>query len=130
MILADTSLWVDYLNDAPSTAVAELDAQLGRREVMMCGLVAAELLVGEDADERMRLWELFTAMPWADLDRGDFFVAGDVAANLREQGRTVPLDDVFIAAAAASRATLWTRDRHFEAIAEVLDRLDVRVFDS
>lgn len=127
MILADTSLWMDYLADGRSRTVAELDQRLARREVLMCGPVAAELLVGESADQRMRLWEIFTAMPWADMDRLDFFVAGDVAALLREEGRTVPLIDVLIAACAATRATLWTRDHHFERIAEHLEQLDLRL---
>jgi predicted nucleic acid-binding protein len=41
----------------------------------------------------------------------------------------VSLPDVLIAAAAVRRATLWTRDRHFERIAEVLEHLDVRLID-
>ena len=31
--------------------------------------------------------------------------------------------------AALNRATVWTRDRHFESIATVLEQLDVRLLD-
>ncbi len=127
MILVDSSLWIDYLRGRPSAAVDALDERLAARDVLMCGPVAAELLAGEQPGERMRLWELFSAMPWADLDRADYFAAGDAAALLRDQGRTVALYDVLIAAAASGRAALWTRDRDFERIAEVLEPLDLKL---
>lgn len=127
MILADSSLWIDYLRGVSSDAADALDERLAARDVLMCGPVAAELLAGEQPGERMRLWDLFTVMPWADLDRADFFSAGDAAALLRAEGRPVALYDVLIAAAAAGRATLWTRDRDFERIAEVLDSLDFKL---
>ena len=127
MILADTSVWIDYLRGAPTVAAAALDERLAEREVLMCGPVATELLTGVQASERMRLWEVLSALTWADLERADWFVAGDVRAELRARGVQVSLPDVLIAAAAASRATLWTRDRHFEAIAELLDPLEIKL---
>ena len=93
----------------------------------MRGPVAADLLTGLEAAERMRLWETLSAMAWADITRSDWFVAGDLRAELRERGVQVSLADVLIAGAAARRATLWTRDKHFEAIAPLLDTLDPRV---
>jgi len=36
MILADTSVWVDYLRGDPSAAIAEFDRRLEEREVLMC----------------------------------------------------------------------------------------------
>ncbi len=130
MILADTSVWIDYFRGSPSAAAAELDERLAAHDVLMCGPVAAELLTGVAASERMRLWETLSAMVWADIERADWFVAGDVRAQLREQGIQVSLADVLIATAAANRATLWTRDRHFERIAGILETLDLRLLDS
>lgn len=129
MILVDTSLWVDYLRGTPAPSVDALTERLDRNEVLMCGPVAAELLAGRDARGRMQLWETVSAMPWADLGRVDYFIAGETAAELRTQGRTVPLVDILIAAAAATRATLWTRDRHFERVAELIDQLELRLLD-
>ncbi len=54
---------------------------------------------------------------------------GHLRAALRERGVQVSLPDVLIAAAAASRATLWTRDRSFERIAELVESLDVRLLE-
>ena len=127
MILADTPVWIDYLRGTPSAAADELDQRLAAREVLMCGPVAVELLTGVDATERMRLWEAFAAMGWADIGRSDWFVAGDLRAKLRERGVQVSLPDVLIAAAAVDRATLWTRDHDFEHIAQALDSLDLKL---
>ena len=129
MILADTSIWIDYLRGTASTAAEELDERLAAHEVLMCGPVAAELLTGVGPKERLRMWEILSAMTWADVTRADWFVAGDIRAELRERGIQVSLPDVLIAGAASNRATLWTRDRHFSAIADVLETLHVRLLD-
>lgn len=129
MILADTSIWIDYLRGVPSAAVDELDERLGAHEVLMCGPVAAELLTGVDAKERLRMWEILSSMTWADIGRSDWFVAGDVRAELRERGVQVSLPDVLIAGAAVNRAALWTRDQQFSAIAEMLETLDLRLLE-
>ena len=130
MILADTSVWIDYLRGTPSPAADELDERLAAHDVLMCGPVAAELLTGLDAPERMRLWETLSSMAWADIARSDWFVAGDLRAELRGRGVQVSLADVLIATAALNRATLWTRDRAFDEIAGALDGLDLRVIEA
>jgi len=129
VILADSSIWIDFLRGTPSTASDELDERLVEQDVMMCGPVATEVLTGAPAGERIRLWDSFAALAWADLGRADWFVAGDVRADLRARGVQVSLPDVLIATAAVNRATLWTRDHHFESIAGVLDGLDLRLLD-
>ena len=68
-------------------------------------------------------------MAWADIARSDWFVAGDLRAELRARGVQVSLADVLIASAALNRATLWTRDRAFDEIATVLDGLDLRLLE-
>jgi predicted nucleic acid-binding protein len=129
MILADTSIWIDYLRGTASPAANELDERLLAHDVLMCGPVAAELLTGLGAKERMRLSETLSAMAWADIARSDWFAAGDLRAELRQRGVQVSLADVLIAGAAASRGTLWTRDRAFEQIGGILDELDLRLLE-
>lgn len=129
MILADTSVWIDYLRGTRSAATDELDERLAAHDVLMCGPVATELLTGVKTKERMRLWDTLSAMAWADIGPTEWFVAGDLRAELRQQGIQVTLADVLIAAAGANRATLWTRDHDFQRIAEVLDQLDMRLID-
>lgn len=87
------------------------------------------MLTGAPPAQRIRLWDTFAALAWADLKRADWFVAGDVRAELHARGVEVSLPDALIATAAVNRATLWTRDRHFESIAGVLDGLELRLLD-
>ncbi len=129
MILADTSLWIDFLRGVRSPATEAFDERLSGRDVLVCGPVATELLSGCAAAERRRLWERLTALAWVDIDRAQWFAAGDLRAELREHGRQVSLPDALIAIAAAGRATLWTRDHHFEHIAGLLKTLDLRLLD-
>lgn len=129
MILADTSVWINYLRGASSPTTDAFDARLAERDVLICGPVATELLTGTAAGERMRLWETLTAMTWVDIDRADWFAAGDLRAELRERGLQVSLPDTLIATAAAGRATLWTHDHHFRDIAEVLETLDLELLE-
>jgi len=130
MILADTSVWVDYLRGTGSLAASAFDDRLLAHDIVMCGPVATELLTGVDARQRARLWEAISGLAWVDLDRDDWLVAGEVRAELRQRGVQVAFVDALIAVAAASRATLWTLDRAFERIVEVLEPLEVRVFES
>jgi len=81
-------------------------------------------------NERVRLRETLAAMAWVDINRSDWLTAGNARAELRERGEQVSLPDVLIATAAANRATLWTDDRQFESIAEVLAPLDLRLLRS
>lgn len=137
MILADTSIWVEYLrtgppppNESGSASPAEaLDAAIQREQVLTCGPVAAELLAGARGRQRDELAEQLGAQPWIDIKRSDWLTIGHTAAKLQERGQTTPLIDVQIAiCAVTAEAELWTLDHDFERIAGVLDGLRVRVF--
>jgi predicted nucleic acid-binding protein len=125
-LLPDTSIWVEYLRGTDPGATSELDVQLDRESVLVCGPVVAELLAGTATEHREDLWLVLGSLPWADLDRPAWRQVGEVASDLRRRGSAVPLTDVEIAVAAArSGAELWTRDRDFERIAQVLPSLEL-----
>jgi predicted nucleic acid-binding protein len=137
VILADTSIWVEYLRTGPpppsegeSESPAEaLDAAIQQEQVLTCGPVAAELLAGARGRQRDKLAEQLGAQPWVDLKRSDWLTIGHTAAKLRERGQMTPLIDVQIAlCAVTAEGELWTLDHDFERIAGVLDGLRVRVF--
>ena len=86
------------------------------------GRTAAET----SADRRAELIGLLNALPWADLGRSHWAIAGEIAARLREQGISSALTNIEIAVAAVqSHAALWTRDSDFTRIAKVLDSLSL-----
>lgn len=125
-VLADTSIWVDYLKRGKESKSARLDDLLTAGEVVVCGPVVAELLAGAKAADRTTLWLLLTALPWTDLGPLQWQSVGETAARLRERGESVALTDIEIAVAAAdSAARLWTRDADFERIRVVLAGLQL-----
>ncbi len=125
-VLPDTSIWVAYLRDGQGEAAGRLDRLLLRETVLLCGPVLAELVAGTAEEEREALELAVGSLPWADLDRGGWGDAGQTAHRLRRAGRSLPLTDVLIAVAAArAQAAVWTRDRDFERIREVLPELEL-----
>lgn len=125
-VLPDTSIWVDYLREGASGAAAALEEHLEQESVVVCGPVLAELLAGTPPERRDDLWLALGSLPWAELDHAGWRRAGEVANDLRRMGRSVPLTDVVIAVACMrAGASLWTRDRDFEAIGAVLPELEV-----
>ena len=125
-VLADTSVWVQYLRHGRAGEAARLDDLLVQGEVVVCGPVVAELLAGTPAAAQAELVSLLMALPWAGLGRAQWARVGQVAARLRDQGITTALTDVEIAVAAVhAHAELWTRDSDFARIAKVLDSLSL-----
>jgi predicted nucleic acid-binding protein len=125
-VLPDTSIWVDYLREGVSGAAAALEGHLQEESVLVCGPVLAELLAGTPPERRDDLWLALGSLPWAELDHAAWRRASEVANDLRRTGRSVPLTDVVIAVACTrADASLWTRDRDFEAIGAVLPELEV-----
>lgn len=120
-VLADTSIWVDFLRRGGGPASADLEYLLTAGEALTCGPVVAELLAGAKQADRTRLWLLLTGLPWAELGPLQWHSVGETAARLRERGDTVPLTDIAIAVAAVdSAARLWTRDADFRRIGRAL----------
>ncbi|HEY7891190.1 MAG TPA: PIN domain-containing protein [Solirubrobacteraceae bacterium] len=138
MILPDTSVWVHYLRTTPAKPTQsetlppadELDRLIEQEQIVTCGPVVAELLAGARGAQRDELAEQLGAQVWVELKHADWLTIGHTAAKLSEQGQTTPLIDVEIAVCAVSaNAELWTRDHDFERIANVLDKLRLRILD-
>jgi predicted nucleic acid-binding protein len=123
-VLADTSIWVEYLRRGRGSKASRLDDLLVAGDVIACGPVVAELLAGAKSPDRGRLWLLLTGLPWADLGPVQWQSVGETAARLRERGETVALTDIEIAVAAVdSSSRLWTRNSDFRRVRGVLPAL-------
>jgi predicted nucleic acid-binding protein len=113
-IIADTSVWIEYFkNDAEITAV--LDKLLPLGSVLLLGPVLSELLQGiRTKEEGTRLRQGLEAVPFIDLTRADWVLAGSLLFDLKKKGITIPLTDAVIAAAAIHRKIrIFTLDKHF-----------------
>ena len=123
-VLADTSVWVDYLRKGRASEAARLDDLLVAGEIVVCGPVVAEILAGAKAEDRNKLWVLFAGLPWADLGPVQWQSVGEVAGRLRERGEMTALTDIEIAVAAVeSSSRVWTYDADFQRIEGVLTAL-------
>jgi predicted nucleic acid-binding protein len=123
-VVADTSVWVSYLRKGRASEAARLDDLLVAGEIVVCGPVVAEILAGAKAEDRNKLWLLFTGLPWANLGPVQWQSVGDVAGRLRERGEMTALTDIEIAVAAVeSSSRIWTHDSDFQRVAGVLPAL-------
>lgn len=123
-VLADTSVWVDFLKAGASGPAAELSALLRDREVVLCGQVVAELLAGTQPRQRDGLWTLLSGLPWLELRARGWRRVGELASDARRSGYTLPLTDIQIAVLALEHeAELWSRDAHFAQIGTLVSGL-------
>ena len=125
MILVDTSVLIDYFRSKD----VELLRRLREQDAAICGATRAEILCGaRDELHRDRLLDALDALNQVSIPDSLWDEIGGVLALLRRSGITVPFADVVIATAAISSGLeLWTRDKQFLLIQQVLPLL--RIFD-
>ena len=118
-VLIDTSVLIEYLNDARSPVGPTLKGLLDRGQACIGGPILAELLQGARSSEDMKAIEILSGSATI-LDTPDeaWREAGIISRKLRKKGTVVPLLDCLIAAMAVRHeARLWSHDRHFKMIA-------------
>ncbi|HET9162772.1 MAG TPA: PIN domain-containing protein [Solirubrobacterales bacterium] len=126
MVLPDTSVWVDYSRRGLEGETAGMRELLDRGEIVTCGPVAAELLVGADGDVAEQMWGMLSSIPWVQLPTMSWREVGRLGHLLRQAGQALPLTDLAIAFAAARGGhLLWSLDSDFERIAPALDDLEL-----
>lgn len=117
-VLVDTSAWIDFFVRPASASKRTVDRLLDEDAVLLCGIVLAELLQGiKSARELRAVRTHFDALPYAEVDRPSWELAGSLSRTHRSRGLTIPLTDMVIAALALRRdAAVLTLDPHFSAI--------------
>jgi hypothetical protein len=115
MILADTSVWVDYLrNNNP-----EMARRLNNGQIVMHPFVIAEIALGSLHNRRKKLedMEALLEVRVARLSEVRHMIE---AHNLYSRG--IGLTDAFLIASCliTSGTQLWTRDAAMEKVAKVL----------
>ena len=82
------------------------------------GPVVAEVLQGARSPAEFDfLRTRLDTLRFLDADKDTWVMAGQLANELRRQGRTIPLSDVTIAVAAIQHdEPVLTTDRHFELV--------------
>ena len=121
MVLADTNIFIDFWNNPTS----ELIECLEREDIVICGVVRAELLHGAISDTDFKnIANLLDAFDKKIFDNDDWQLLGSNLYKLRRKRLTVPFSDAIIATLAIKYdIPVWTGDKHFLLIKNVLTNL-------
>lgn len=116
--LIDTSAWIDFFRGQEPVARA-VDAALADGSAAVCGMIELEIRQGLRSGEG-ELLELLQATVRLSTRETDFERAGDLLADLRRKGLTLPATDGLIAQVALSHSVqLLENDKHFAEIADL-----------
>ena len=120
MVLVDSSAWIESLRRHGDMRVKlAVEGLLEAYAAQWCSPIRLEVLGGARQQERARLGELFSVIPYRPCREDDWERAVALAWHLRSQGLTVPWLDVLIASIAIQDGTrLYTIDSHFAEIAK------------
>jgi predicted nucleic acid-binding protein len=118
MVIADTSVWIPFFNRPDSHEKAALDLLIDADDVMLVGVVLAELLQGcRTPSERVTLSDALSALPYREVTTSTWMHTGDLSAQLLRKGITLPLSDLLIAALAIEHGCrVYSLDTHFTRI--------------
>ena len=120
MVLADSSVWIDYFNGIANWQTDRLDSLFETEPVAVADLIFTEVLQGFDRDSDFReAQSFFAGLPFYEL--GGYDVCLQAAKNyrtLRRKGITVRKTiDVIIATGCIEwRFHLLHNDRDFDAM--------------
>lgn len=122
-ICLDTSAYSNFRRGEPRV-VEHLDrAQSAIVPSVVLGELWTGFLLGSRTDENVRELDEFLDHAIVESSTVDAEVAriyGEIVADLRNKGRPLPTNDIWIAASAAREgATVLTFDEHFREIARV-----------
>jgi predicted nucleic acid-binding protein len=89
----------------------------------MCGVVAAELLLGARGKKEIEFVKgKLSSLDYLETDREFFFLCGTLGKKIRKAGIHMPLSDIMIAThAKMNNLIIFTMDKHFEAIGQIIE---------
>jgi len=116
-ILIDTSAWVDFFRGASKTADAVAQF-IEKGQASICGVISYELIQGAKSDdEALHLSGVLSALNYIEMTSDLWISAGNISADLRRKGTTLPMSDLLIAAIALKHGLeVLTLDEHFASI--------------
>ena len=125
LVLIDTSAWIEALRRNGNSRVRErVRGHMQEGRAVWCEIVALELWNGARGTEERRLLKRFEdSIPMLPINSSTWSKSKALARALRNDGQTVPVADIIIAACAIEHAAeIEHHDRHFEAIFKVMRR--------
>lgn len=116
MVMVDSSVWIEALRrDGRLEVKLALENLLEEYEATWCGPVKLEVLGGARRQDREKLETHFKCIPYFPMKDGAWDTARNLAWRLRDQGCTVPWNDILIATLSVKAdCRIYTVDQHFE----------------
>lgn len=116
--LIDTSVWIDYLQNATANISERVDKILAGRNVYVPKVVVAELIQGARSEKEIEvIKEFLDAFNIIEEGKDTWLKAGRLSYNLKKKGKTVNLTDCYIAVMANEHnCSVMTLDKHFKEI--------------
>ena len=123
MILVDSNIIIDFLRHPDK----ETKERFSSPDIAICGVVKAEILHGARSLEHCRkILEALEDFPCLEMQEDDWETLGRNLYLLRSNSVTVPFQDAIIATLAIrNNVSVWTRDKHFSMIKEILAELKI-----
>lgn len=118
MVIVDSTVWTHYLR-TPETPIGHgLLRLLEADQVVMVGVVLAEVLQGARGEREFRqLRSWLEVLPYLEVTQETWAGAGELSMHLRAEGRLTPLTDLLIAALALEGDHhVYTLDEHFQRV--------------
>ena len=118
MVIADSSVWIHYLRTPDTPVGRKLASLLAEDKVALTGVVLAEVIQGaRTTDDFAKLHSLLEVLPYLESNKRTWLKAGELAMQLRGEGRLIPLTDLVIAGVALEEDhEVFTLDEHFQRI--------------
>ena len=122
MILADTSVWIDFLEGGTHWTKERLKEKIqNRQSLIYTEMILLEILQGiQSRKERKEIEKKFGLLVLASQHRSTTLLAADIYQELRRKGITIRsiVDCLIAATAIETGASILHRDRDFDRIAE------------
>ena len=118
MVIADSSVWIDFQRNPGSRAGRELDRLLANNEVVMVGPVLAEVLQGARSESAFVFFAShLTALSYLEMDQDTWVRAGDLNCLLKQKGEMLALGDLIISALALGNdIAVYTLNGDFDRV--------------
>lgn len=117
-VLIDTSIWIDYFQNAAPQLSVQVDELLSHSEICVPKVVIAELIQGAHSEKEINvIKEFLEAFRIVGETEESWLKAGKLSYTLKKRGKTVNLADCYIAVIAHEQnCAILTFDKHFKEI--------------